>query len=183
LRTWYAWAACFCFEPDFGAFVRDRRHCLGILFLVASTGVCSWMIAAALPVALGAIPHCRAVPPAAPHGISSTLWSDPLGKGYQLSHSLIAFGSRRVARRRAGLLAFEKLLFLPEAIPISCCAVVAEELGFAGVAFVIALFIWLLYRAYAIGRQAAHLERPFARACRSRASAYGSASRRSSTSA
>ena len=39
---------------------------------------------------------------------------------------------------------------------------VAEELGFAGVALVIALFIWLLYRAYAIGRQAANLERSFA---------------------
>jgi len=39
---------------------------------------------------------------------------------------------------------------------------VAEELGFAGVALVIGLFIWLLYRAYAIGRQAARLERSFA---------------------
>jgi cell division protein FtsW len=56
----------------------------------------------------------------------------------------------------------EKLLFLPEAHTDFLLAVVAEELGFAGVAFVIALFIWLLYRAYAIGRQAAHLERPFA---------------------
>jgi len=56
----------------------------------------------------------------------------------------------------------EKLLFLPEAHTDFLLAVVAEELGFAGVAFVIALFIWLLYRTYAIGRQAAHLERPFA---------------------
>jgi cell division protein FtsW len=35
-------------------------------------------------------------------------------------------------------------------------------LGFIGVAVVIALFVWLLVRAYAIGRQAARLERPFA---------------------
>jgi cell division protein FtsW len=40
--------------------------------------------------------------------------------------------------------------------------VIAEELGFAGVAVVIALFAWLLLRSYAIGRQAARLERPFA---------------------
>jgi len=35
-------------------------------------------------------------------------------------------------------------------------------LGFVGVATVIVLFAWLLIRAYAIGRQAARLERPFA---------------------
>jgi cell division protein FtsW len=40
--------------------------------------------------------------------------------------------------------------------------VIAEELGFVGVIAVIALFAWLLIRAYAIGQQAAHLERPFA---------------------
>jgi len=56
----------------------------------------------------------------------------------------------------------EKLLFLPEAHTDFLLAVVAEELGFAGVALVIGLFIWLLYRAYAIGRQAARLERSFA---------------------
>ena len=41
-------------------------------------------------------------------------------------------------------------------------AQLAEELGFAGVIAVIALFAWMLIRAYAIGRQAARLERPFA---------------------
>ena len=39
---------------------------------------------------------------------------------------------------------------------------IAEELGFVGVAVVILLFSWILVRAYAIGRQAARLERPFA---------------------
>ena len=34
--------------------------------------------------------------------------------------------------------------------------------GFAGVVLVIGLFAWVLVRAYAIGRQAAHLEQPFA---------------------
>jgi cell division protein FtsW len=56
----------------------------------------------------------------------------------------------------------EKLLFLPEAHTDFLLAVIAEELGFAGVLLVIALFAWLLVRAYAIGRQAARLEQPFA---------------------
>jgi cell division protein FtsW len=34
-------------------------------------------------------------------------------------------------------------------------------LGFAGVLLVIGLFIWLLFRTYAIGRQAARLAHPF----------------------
>ena len=101
-----------------------------------------------------------AVPPAAHHGFIDP-WSDPLGKGYQLSHSLIAFGRGEWFGVGLGA-SVEKLLFLPEAHTDFLLAVIAEELGFAGVALVIALFMWLLFRAYAIGRQAARLERPFA---------------------
>ena len=56
----------------------------------------------------------------------------------------------------------EKLLYLPEAHTDFLLAVIAEELGFAGVMLVIVLFAWVLVRAYAIGRQAARLERAFA---------------------
>src|SRR4029079_9320318 len=41
-------------------------------------------------------------------------------------------------------------------------AVIGEELGFAGVAAVIALFAFLVHRAFAVGRRAASLERYFA---------------------
>jgi cell division protein FtsW len=87
-------------------------------------------------------------------------WSDPLGKGYQLTHSLIAFGRGEWLGVGLGA-SVEKLLYLPEAHTDFLLAVVAEELGFAGVALVIFLFAWLLVRAYAIGRQAARLDRPF----------------------
>src|SRR5437016_6862332 len=88
-------------------------------------------------------------------------WSDPLGRGYQLSHALIAFGRGEWLGVGLGA-SVEKLLYLPEAHTDFLLAVIAEELGFIGVAVVIALFSWLLVRAYAIGRQAARLERPFA---------------------
>jgi cell division protein FtsW len=88
-------------------------------------------------------------------------WSDPFGKGYQLSHSLIAFGRGEWLGVGLGS-SVEKLLYLPEAHTDFLLAVTAEELGFAGVALVIALFVWLLFRTYAIGRQAARLERAFA---------------------
>jgi cell division protein FtsW len=87
-------------------------------------------------------------------------WSDAFGKGYQLSHSLIAFGRGEWTGVGLGS-SVEKLLYLPEAHTDFLLAVTAEELGFAGVLVVIVLFVWLLYRAYAIGRQAARLERPF----------------------
>jgi cell division protein FtsW len=56
----------------------------------------------------------------------------------------------------------EKLLYLPEAHTDFLLAVIAEELGFVGVALVIALFAWLTLRAFAVGRAATLEERPFA---------------------
>jgi len=56
----------------------------------------------------------------------------------------------------------EKLFYLPEAHTDFLLAVIAEELGFAGVAVVITLFLFLVHRAFAVGRQAATLERYYA---------------------
>src|SRR5258706_14476870 len=88
-------------------------------------------------------------------------WSDPFGRGYQLSHALIAFG--RGEGFGVGLGAsVEKLHYLPEAHTDFLLAVIAEELGLAGVVIVIALFAWIVMRAFAIGRHAALRERHFA---------------------
>jgi cell division protein FtsW len=147
-------------EPDFGAFVVIVAIAFAILFL----GGLDWRLflglALLLPIALAGILV------AAPYRLQRLTafldpWSDPLGKGYQLSHSLIAFGRGEWLGVGLGA-SVEKLLFLPEAHTDFLLAVIAEELGFVGVAVVIALFTWLLFRAYGIGRQAARLERPFA---------------------
>ncbi|MCC7040754.1 MAG: putative lipid II flippase FtsW [Burkholderiales bacterium] len=147
-------------EPDFGAFVVIVAIAFGILFL----GGLDWRLflglAALLPVALTGILV------AAPYRLQRLTafldpWSDPLGKGYQLSHSLIAFGRGEWFGVGLGS-SVEKLLFLPEAHTDFLLAVIAEELGFVGVTVVIALFMWVLFRAYGIGNQAARLGRPFA---------------------
>jgi len=88
-------------------------------------------------------------------------WSDPFGRGYQLSHALIAFGRGEWLGVGLGA-SVEKLHYLPEAHTDFLLAVIAEELGFAGVAVVIALFSWLVFRAFVVGRQAALRERHFA---------------------
>jgi len=147
-------------EPDFGAFVVIVAIAFGMLFLGGLDLRLFLGLSALLPFALGAILV------AAPYRLQRLTafldpWSDPLGKGYQLSHSLIAFGRGEFLGVGLGA-SVEKLLYLPEAHTDFLLAVIAEELGFAGVLAVLALFVWLLFRAWAIGRQSARLSRPFA---------------------
>ena len=153
-------SALLLLEPDFGAFVVIVAIAFGILFL----GGLDWRLFACLvlllPIGLSAILV------AAPYRLQRLIafldpWSDPFGKGYQLSHSLIAFGRGEWFGVGLGA-SVEKLLYLPEAHTDFLLAVIAEELGFAGVLVILGLFVWLLYRAYAISRQATRLTRPFA---------------------
>ncbi len=90
-------------------------------------------------------------------------WSEgnALGKAYQLSHSLIAFGRGEWFGVGLGG-SVEKLHYLPEAHTDFILAVLGEELGLVGVATVVVLFYWLVKRAFEIGRQAIALERTFA---------------------
>ena len=147
-------------EPDFGACVVIIAIAFGILFL----GGLDWRLliglSLLLPVALWVLIW---IAPYRLHRFTGFLdpWSDPLGKGYQLTHSLIAFGRGEWFGVGLGA-SVEKLLYLPEAHTDFLLAVIAEELGFIGVAVVICLFAWLLLRTYAIGRQAGRLERSFA---------------------
>ncbi|ACT48907.1 putative lipid II flippase FtsW [Methylotenera mobilis] len=87
-------------------------------------------------------------------------WADPYGKGYQLSHALIAFGRGEWFGVGLGG-SVEKLLYLPEAHTDFLLAVVAEELGFVGVLTVIGLFMWILIRAFGIAKEAIENERYF----------------------
>ena len=159
LAVMIATGALLLHEPDFGACVVIVAIAFGILFL----GGLDWRLLIGLgfllPVALWLMIRF------APYRLQRFTgfldpWSDPLGKGYQLTHSLIAFGRGEWLGVGLGA-SVEKLLYLPEAHTDFLLAVVAEELGFAGVTLVVVLFAWLLVRAYAIGRQAARLEQPF----------------------
>ena len=87
-------------------------------------------------------------------------WIDPYGKGYQLSHALIAFGRGEWLGVGLGG-SVEKLFYLPEAHTDFLLAVIAEELGFVGVVAVVILFAGLVVRSFVIGRQAAMQERHF----------------------
>lgn len=87
-------------------------------------------------------------------------WADPFGKGYQLSHALIAFGRGEWLGVGLGA-SVEKLLYLPEAHTDFLLAVIAEELGFVGVLAVVMLFAWLVMRAFGIAKEAVLNDRHF----------------------
>jgi cell division protein FtsW len=147
-------------EPDFGALVVIAASAFAVLFLGGMNGrhfvALLGMLAAGFVVLVLASPYRM-------HRIFGYMdpWSDPFGSGYQLSHSLIAFGRGEWLGVGLGA-SVEKLHYLPEAHTDFLLAVLAEELGFAGVALVIALFAWIVARAFAIARQAASRERYFA---------------------
>lgn len=147
-------------EPDLGAFAVIAAIAMGILFL----GGMSWRLFAGLIVML--VIGFVGLILASPYRLQRVIgfmdpWADPYGKGYQLSHALIAFGRGEWFGVGLGA-SVEKLFYLPEAHTDFLLAVIAEELGFAGVLTIILLFAWLVTRAFSIGRRAALLERPFA---------------------
>lgn len=87
--------------------------------------------------------------------------NNALGKAFQLTHSLIAFGRGELFGVGLGG-SVEKLHYLPEAHTDFLLAVIGEELGLAGVLVVTAAFYWIVRRAFDIGRQAIATEKFFA---------------------
>lgn len=149
-------------EPDMGAFMVIAVVAMGILFLGGVNARMFFLIATIL---VGALALMIALSPWRRDRIFAYLdpW-DPvhtLGKGYQLSHSLIAIGRGEVFGVGLGG-SVEKLHWLPEAHTDFLLAVIGEELGLVGVVLVIALFLWMTRRIMHIGRQAIALDRVFA---------------------
>ncbi|HRA63459.1 MAG TPA: putative lipid II flippase FtsW [Burkholderiaceae bacterium] len=149
-------------EPDMGAFMVIAVIAMGILFLGGVNARMFFLIAAILVIAFSMM-------------IMFNDWRrerifaylDPwneqyaLGKGYQLSHSLIAIGRGEIFGVGLGG-SVEKLHWLPEAHTDFLLAVIGEEFGLVGVLCLIGLFVWLTRRMIHIGRQAIALDRIFA---------------------
>lgn len=144
-------------EPDFGAFVVVISIAMGILFL---GGMRARLFAVLIIVLLAAFTALIITSPYRRDRIFGFMdpWADAFGRGYQLSHALIAFGRGEFFGVGLGA-SVEKLFYLPEAHTDFLLAVIAEELGFVGVTLVVILFGLLIQRAFAIGRQAVTLDR------------------------
>jgi len=143
-------------EPDFGAFVVITAIAFGILFL---GGINARVFTLLVVVAMIGFLLLIWFSPYRRERLFGFMdpWQDPFGKGYQLSHALIAFGRGEWFGVGLGG-SIEKLFYLPEAHTDFLVAVIAEELGFTGVLVVIALFAIIVQRAFAVGREAIKLE-------------------------
>src|SRR5690606_29862859 len=148
-------------EPDLGAFMVIVAIAVGILFIGGINGKLFSLL-------LGGMLSCFLL----------LIWLSPwrrerlfvyldpwnpdnaYGSAYQLSHSLIALGRGEWFGVGLGS-SVEKLHYLPEAHTDSIGAGIGEELGFAGVLAVIRLFAFVVWRGFAIGRQAAAMERMY----------------------
>ena len=149
-------------EPDMGAFMVISVIAMGILFLGGVNARMFFVISAVVVVAFGLmvmLSDWRR------ERIFAYLdpWSEKysMGKGYQLSHSLIAFGRGEIFGVGLGG-SIEKLHWLPEAHTDFLMAVIGEEFGLIGVLLVIGLFMWMTRRIMHIGRQSIALDRLFA---------------------
>jgi cell division protein FtsW len=149
-------------EPDMGAFLVIAVIAMGILFLGGVNARMFFLIATILVVAFAVM---IALSDWRRERIFAYLdpWDEryATGKGYQLSHSLIAIGRGEIFGVGLGG-SVEKLHWLPEAHTDFLLAVIGEEFGLVGVLTVIGLFLWLTRRIMHIGRQAVALDRVFA---------------------
>jgi cell division protein FtsW len=148
-------------EPDMGAFMVIAAIAMAILFLGGVNGRMFFLITSVL---VSAFVLMVSLSPWRRERIFAYLdpWEEKnaLGKAYQLTHSLIAFGRGEIFGEGLGS-SVEKLHYLPEAHTDFLLAVIGEELGFIGVAIVIFAFFWLVRRLFHIGRQAIALDRVF----------------------
>ncbi len=148
-------------EPDMGAFMVIAAIAMAILFL---GGVNGKMFALITSVLIGAFVLMVSLSPWRRERIFAYLdpWTEKnaLGKAYQLTHSLIAFGRGEIFGEGLGS-SLEKLHYLPEAHTDFLLAVIGEEFGFIGVAAVVVAFFWMVVRLFNIGRQAIALDRVF----------------------
>ncbi len=149
-------------EPDMGAFMVIAVIAMGILFLGGVNARMFFLIAFILVIAFACM-------------VGFSEWRrerifaylDPwtekhaLGKGYQLSHALIALGRGEIFGVGLGG-SIEKLHWLPEAHTDFMLAVIGEEFGLFGVLTVLGLFFWMIKKMVYIGRQAIAMDRVFA---------------------
>jgi cell division protein FtsW len=147
-------------EPDFGAATVLFATGFGVLFIAGAR--LRWVIAMMAVAAAG----FAALVMAAPYRMRRLLafmdpWADPFDSGFQLTQSLIAIGRGEWFGVGLGN-SVQKLFYLPEAHTDFLFAVLAEELGLAGVILTVTLFLLLVWRSLYIARLASENGMKFA---------------------
>jgi cell division protein FtsW len=155
-------------EPDFGAATVLMATGLGILFIA---GVKLRHFIALVTIAAAGLAVIAVTSAYRLKRLTTFLdpWADPFNSGFQLTQSLIAIGRGELFGVGLGS-SVQKLFYLPEAHTDFVFAVLAEELGLAGVIVTLGLFVTLVWRAFHISRLAAEAGLAFQAYC---AAAFG----------
>ena len=80
-------------------------------------------------------------------------WQYPAAEGYQIVHSLMAFGTGGITGTGIGK-GYQKLFYLPEPHTDFIFSVLGEELGLIGVIAIIGLYAWILVCGIRIAKNA-----------------------------
>ncbi|MCP4022721.1 MAG: putative lipid II flippase FtsW [Desulfobacteraceae bacterium] len=83
-------------------------------------------------------------------------WADPYNTGYQITHSLKAFGSGGIFGQGIGL-GMQKQHYLPEPHTDFIFSIIGEELGLVGVLFILILYLILLIKGTQIAKNCKNL--------------------------
>ncbi len=146
-------------EPDFGSVVVLTATVMAMLFLggVKLTRLAFLFVGAIslmIPLVMMGYRGARVTAFLDP-------WSHASGKAYQTVHALMAVGDGGWLGNGLGG-SVQKLFYLPEAHNDFIFAVLAEELGFVGIVVTLALYAWLVQRAFVIGFRADRAKLNFA---------------------
>jgi len=139
-------------EPDFGMAVVILTTFLAVIFIAGFP----WKLLAAFAAAGAA--GAAALIAAKPYRVARLhAFLDPISQaqaaGYQVVQSLIAFSNGGLLGAGVGG-GRQKLFYLPEMHTDYIFSVIGEELGFAGVVLVGALFVTMVWVGYRVARRA-----------------------------
>jgi len=140
------------FQPDFGTIVILGMISWGMMFVA---GVRILHLLSPLPLA---IPIVYFLVYKVEYRLARILtflnpWEDPFNSGYQITHSLKAFGSGGLFGQGIGL-GMQKLHYLPEPHTDFIFSIIGEELGLAGVLSILGLYGIILVRGCNIAKTA-----------------------------
>ena len=150
-------------QPDFGSLALLLAITAGMLVL---GGVHLPRMAAPVLLLLPVLALVAIAEPYRMRRLTSFMdpFADPFNSGYQLANALMAVGRGEFWGVGLGA-SIQKLNYLPEAHTDFILAVIGEELGFAGVCLVIALYALLVGRAFWVGLKCVEMRRHFAGYC------------------
>ncbi len=112
---------------------RNKKHILGLLLIIILISTMAWLFF------LEPYQKDRILTYIDPQG-------DPLGRGYQITQSMVAVGSGQITGRGFGLGPQSQLHFLPAPDTDFIFAVMAEEFGLIGSFLLLGLYTFFIYR-------------------------------------